>query len=272
MSTIYICPTPIGNLEDITLRVLRVLKEVDLIACEDTRTSKKLLDRYEIKKPLTSYHLHNYKEKIPYLIEKLNEGLCIAIISDAGMPGISDPGVEIIDSVIEAGHKLEVLPGPSASITALVASGLSNSRFTFVGFLSSKKSSRKKEMDDLKSHRETLIFYEAPHRIEEFLVDLKDAFGYRKIAICRELTKVFEEIIRTDTISAVEAFNLMEKRGEFVVIVEGSNEEEAKSDIVIEDELRKLVDSGMRKKAAVNYLVDKYNLNRNEVYSKSLEL
>lgn len=271
MSKIYICPTPIGNLEDMTLRAIRILKEVDLIACEDTRTSKKLLDRYEINNSLTSYHMHNYKEKIPYLINVLNEGKDIAIMSDAGMPGISDPGIEIIDSALEAGHEIEVLPGASASITALVSSGISGDRFTFIGFLPAKKSARQKEFTELKDHRETLIFYEAPHRIEEFLNDLNEVFGARRIAICRELTKLHEEVIRGSSEEILKNIETMEKRGEFVVVVEGAKEIEA-VEIDIAKELQILIDSGMRKKAAVNYLVEKHGLNKNEVYSISLEL
>lgn len=271
MSKIYICPTPIGNLEDITLRVLRTLREVDLIACEDTRTSRKLLNKYEITKDLTSYHMHNYKEKIPVLMEKLNEGLDIAIISDAGMPGISDPGIEIIETTLNSGHEVEVLPGPSASITALVASGLSSDRFTFIGFISPKSSSRIKELDELKEHKATLIFYEAPHRIKDFLVDVHEVFGDRKIAICRELTKLHEEVIRTTTTEVINILDTMETRGEFVIVIEGASEVKG-VEIDIRQELKVLIESGMRKKAAVNYLVDKYELNKNEVYKVSLEL
>ena len=186
---LYICPTPIGNLEDITLRTLRILGEVDLIACEDTRHSLRLLNHYEIKKPLTSYHEHNVRQKGPELIESLKVGKNIAIISDAGMPGISDPGQDIIRLAIEEDIDVVVLPGPTASITALVTSGLNTDKFVFEGFLSSKKRDRIKALEDISKERRTIIFYEAPHRIKESLTDMQKILGNRKVSIGRELTK-----------------------------------------------------------------------------------
>ena len=180
---LYICPTPIGNLEDITLRTIRILGEVDLIAAEDTRHTIKLLNHYDIKKPLTSYHEHNIKEKGSMLIEKLSLGQNIALVSDAGMPGISDPGEELIRQAIDEGIEVIGLPGPTASITALVISGLSTDKFIFEGFLSSKKGDRKKELEKIKEYRKTTIIYEAPHRLINLLEDMRDILGNRNLSI-----------------------------------------------------------------------------------------
>lgn len=270
MYKIYFCPTPIGNLEDITLRTLDVLNSVDIIACEDTRNSGKLLEKYNIKKKLISYHKFNYKKMIPNILDLLSEGKKLAVITDAGMPGISDPGTELIKVCIEEEIDFTVLPGPSASILALIISGLDTERFTFIGFLDSKTKRRKDELNELVNNKETLIFYEAPHRIKDFLEDLYKIFGNRKVAICRELTKLYEEIIRDDLKNIINNLDEITIKGEFVVVVEGKKEEDI--DIDIYEELRKLVDSGNSKKDAVKILVKKYGLNKNEVYEKSLEI
>ncbi|TJX13203.1 16S rRNA (cytidine(1402)-2'-O)-methyltransferase [Tissierella creatinini] len=268
---LYICPTPIGNLEDITLRTLRVLGEVDLIACEDTRHSLRLLNHYEIKKPLTSYHEHNIKQKGPELIRNLKEGKSIAIISDAGMPGISDPGQDIIRLAIDEKIDLVVLPGPTASITALVASGLNTDKFVFEGFIPSKKRDRIKALEDLEKERRTIIFYEAPHRVKESLSDMLNVLGNRRIAIGRELTKHYEEIFRGTFNQALDRFSEGQVKGEFVIIVEGNSFEEI-LEIDIIKELTKQIENGLTKKEAVKAVSEKYKLSKNEVYAESLKL
>ncbi|WFA08492.1 16S rRNA (cytidine(1402)-2'-O)-methyltransferase [Tissierella sp. Yu-01] len=268
---LYICPTPIGNLEDITLRTLRILGEVDLIACEDTRHSLKLLNHYEIKKPLTSYHEHNVKEKGPELIQKLIDGKNIAIITDAGMPGISDPGEDIIRLAIEEGIDVVGLPGPSASITALVVSGISTDKFAFEGFLPSKKRDRIKALEELINERRTIIFYESPHRIKDTLEDMLDKLGNRNIAIVRELTKIHEEIYRGDFQGALSKFSDIQVKGEFVIIVEGNKIVE-KVEVNIEEELIKHIESGMSKKDAIKRVVDEHKIPKNLVYAESLKL
>lgn len=268
---LYICPTPIGNLEDITLRTLRILGEVDLIACEDTRHSIKLLNHYEIKKPLTSYHEHNIKEKGPELIQKLLDGKNIAIITDAGMPGISDPGEDIIRLAIEEEIQVIGLPGPTASITALVVSGLSTDKFVFEGFLPSKKNQRLKTLEELSDEKRTIIFYESPHRLLNTLEGMLEKLGNRNIAIARELTKIYEEIYRGDFEGAIEKFSTDRIKGEFVIIVEG-NKEVKVIEINIQEELKKHIDQGMTKKDAIKKVVDEFNISKNEVYKESLKL
>ena len=270
---LYICPTPIGNLEDITIRTLKVLEEADIIAAEDTRHSLKLLNHYGIKKPLTSYHEHNEREKGRELIRQLLEGKNIAQISDAGMPGISDPGQTLIGLAIEEGIEVIVLPGATALITALVASGLSTRRFTFEGFLSSKKKERKDRLKFLQKDANTLIIYESPHRLKDTLKDILECLGNRKIAVIRELTKIYEEIFRSDIESAIERFEKDAPRGEFVLVVEGKTEDIGKEkEIDIERELLKYIAEGYTKKASVKIVTEKYNLPKNEVYKKSLEI
>lgn len=269
---LYICPTPIGNLEDITLRTLRTLKEVDLIAAEDTRHTIKLLNHYEIKKPLTSYHEHNIKEKGIELIESLKTGMSIALVSDAGMPGISDPGEDLIRLAIYEDIQIIVLPGPSASITALVASGLSTDKFAFEGFLSSKKKDRVQELKELKEEKRTLIIYESPHRLLASLGNMLDILGNRNIAIIRELTKLYEEIFRGTIEDGINKFTSQKIKGEFVLIIEGNQEENIELNINIEEELIKYVNQGLSKKESVNMVVKEFNLPKNEVYQKSLDL
>ncbi len=269
---LYICPTPIGNLEDITLRTLRILKEVDLIAAEDTRHTIKLLNHYEIKKPLTSYHEHNIKEKGRELIESLKTGMSIALVSDAGMPGISDPGEDLIRLAIYEDIQIIVLPGPSASITALVASGLSTDKFAFEGFLSSKKKDRVQELKELKEEKRTLIIYESPHRLLASLGNMLDILGNRNIAIIRELTKLYEEIFRGTIEDGINKFTSQKIKGEFVLIIEGNQEENIELNINIEKELIKYVNQGLSKKESVNMVVKEFNLPKNEVYQKSLDL
>jgi 16S rRNA (cytidine1402-2'-O)-methyltransferase len=222
--TLYIVPTPIGNLEDMTFRAVRILKEVDIIAAEDTRQTKKLLNHFEIHTPVISYHEHNKYTSGPQIVEQLKEGKSAALVSDAGMPGISDPGYELIVSALKEQCPVVPLPGANAALTALVASGLPTDHFYFFGFLERTKKEKKEQLELLKTVRETMIFYEAPHRLKETLAMMHEVFGNRRIAICRELTKRFEEFIRGTLREAVEWAETNEIRGEFCIIVEGAEE------------------------------------------------
>ena len=269
---LYICPTPIGNLEDITLRTLRILGEVDIIAAEDTRHSIKLLNHYEIKKPLTSYHKHNIREKGPELIQKLNEGQSIALISDAGMPGISDPGQDLIRLAIEEGISVVGLPGHTASILGLVVSGLNTDKFVFEGFLSSKKRDRIKELEGIKEEKRTIIFYESPHRILNFLRDCLEVLGDRKIALGRELTKHYEEVFRGTISESIEKFQSIPIKGEFVIIMEGNPLEEEIVQVDILESLKSYMEQGLSKKEAIKKLSLEKNIPKNQVYSESLKL
>lgn len=263
---IYFCPTPIGNLEDITIRTLNVLRSVDIICCEDTRNSIKLLNNFDIKKRLIAYHKFNERQKVDELIE-LSENNDIAIISDAGMPGISDPGFILIRELIDRDIEFEVLPGSTASILALLYSGFSTEHFFFYGFLDSKRSKRLKELENLKELKFPIIFYEAPHRILETLEDLKEVFGNRKISISRELTKMFEEHIR-GSIEEILAKDLTLK-GEFVIVVDGYEEEELEIDI--RAELERRVADGMKMSQAIKEVAKEFGLKKNDVYKVSLE-
>lgn len=263
---IYFCPTPIGNLEDITIRTLNVLRSVDIICCEDTRNSIKLLNNFDIKKRLIAYHKFNERQKVDELIE-LSENNDIAIISDAGMPGISDPGFILIRELIDRDIEFEVLPGSTASILALLYSGFSTEHFFFYGFLDSKRSKRLKELENLKELKFPIIFYEAPHRILETLEDLKEVFGNREISISRELTKMFEEHIR-GSIEEILAKDLTLK-GEFVIVVDGYEEEALEIDI--RAELERRVADGMKMSQAIKEVAKEFGLKKNDVYKVSLE-
>ncbi|MGB2706279.1 MAG: 16S rRNA (cytidine(1402)-2'-O)-methyltransferase [Candidatus Omnitrophota bacterium] len=222
--TLYIVSTPIGNLEDITLRAIRVLKEADFIAAEDTRRTRILLDRYGIKKKLISFYSYNKLIKKDRIVGLLKEGRNIALVSDAGTPGISDPGFSLIKSAIENTVPIEAIPGPTALITALVLSGKPTNKFVFEGFLPSKPSKRRKRLKFLKNEERTAIIYESSHRITRLLGDMLDIFGDREIALARELTKKFEEIRRDRTSALLEHFSEEKPRGEFIVVIGGSDE------------------------------------------------
>lgn len=269
--TLYICPTPIGNLEDITIRTIRILKEVDLIAAEDTRHTIRLLNHLDIKKPLTSYHEHNIKEKGVELIGKLNSGVNIALVSDAGMPGISDPGSDLVKLAIENAIPMVALPGATASITALVVSGLNTGKFIFEGFLSSKKTHRREELENIKAYKKTTIIYESPHRILSTLKDIEDILGDRKLSISRELTKKYEETFRGTASQAIEKFNQSRVRGEFVIVIEGRQEEDKPEEINIREALDKYINEGYSNKEAIKFVSDEYNLPKNLVYAESLK-
>ena len=273
---LYICPTPIGNLEDITYRTLRVLNEVDLIAAEDTRHSIKLLNHFEISKPLTSYHEHNKDSKGSYLINKLLEGENIALISDAGMPGISDPGEDIIREAIENNIEVEVLPGATAFVTALVGSGLDTKKFVFEGFLDRDKKIRKQQLENLKEESRTIIFYESPHRLKDTLKDMSKVLGNRKISINRELTKKYQEIIREDIDKSIEIFNERDIKGEFVLIVDGFDGEKTQKnnyDNLTEREyVIELINNGLDKKDAIKAVCKERKLKKDVVYKQVLDL
>lgn len=273
---LYICPTPIGNLEDMTYRTIRILNEVDLIAAEDTRHSIKLLNHFEISKPLTSYHEHNKDSKGGYLMNKLLEGENIALISDAGMPGISDPGEDIIKQAIEHNIDIEVLPGATASITALVGSGLETAKFAFEGFLDRDKKVRRNQLEELKEERRTIIFYESPHRLKDTLKDMLKVLGNRRIAVNREITKKYQEIIREDIETVINIFNEKEVKGEFVLIVEGFKGEKtvqnSYEDLTEREYVITLMENGMDKKDAIKTVCKDRKLKKDVVYKQVLDL
>ncbi len=274
---LYVCPTPIGNLEDITYRTLRVLNEVDLIAAEDTRHTIKLLNHFEINKTLTSYHEHNKLTKGPILIDKLLEGINIALVSDAGMPGISDPGQDLVAICIDHGIDIEVLPGASAFVIALVGSGLPSWKFVFEGFLDRDKKSKKKRLEEIRYEERTLIIYESPHRLKESLKFMEEILGDRKIAVCRELTKKHEEYMRSN-ISQVRAYyEDNDPRGEYILIIEGSNETrpDKKDSYDGLDErayVIKLMEEGLSKKDAIKMVARDRKLKKDIVYKEVLDL
>lgn len=271
---LYICPTPIGNLEDITLRTLKALEEVDLIAAEDTRHTLKLLNHYNIKKPLLSYHEHNKRSKGEILVNKLMEGAKIALVTDAGMPGISDPGEDIIKLCIKEGIEIIALPGATASILALVISGFSTSKFVFEGFLSNKQKDRIKELERLKSEERTTILYEAPHRLLALLKDMLDILGNRNISISRELTKIHEETFRGTIAEAIDKFNQVKPKGEFVIVLEGAEvvKEGLYEGISVKEHIRRLMEDGLSKKDAVRKVAEERNMPKNEVYKESIDI
>ncbi len=274
---LYLCPTPIGNLGDITLRTLDILKSVDLIAAEDTRVSAKLLNHFEIKAPTTSYYEHNKREKGSYLIEKLLSGLNVAVITDAGMPGISDPGEDLVKLCIENNIEVEALPGPCAFATALVASGLPTGRFSFEGFLTVNKKNRLSHLEAIKTDERTLIFYEAPHKLIATLRDMLATFGNRRIVLAREITKKFEEYRRTTLQDALVYYEETQPKGEFVLIIEGADTEEIKAEYLnslpsAEELLRKYSAEGMRAKELTRRVADELKQPRRDIYDLYLKI
>ncbi|WP_066825929.1 16S rRNA (cytidine(1402)-2'-O)-methyltransferase [Clostridium tepidiprofundi] len=276
---LYLVPTPIGNLKDITLRALEVLKSVDLIAAEDTRVTLKLLNHFQIKKPLISYHKYNENVKSENIIQRIKEGNNIALVTDAGTPGISDPGSVIVSKCIEEGIDFEVLPGASAFTTALVYSGLDTTKFLFRGFLPRENKYRIPVINELKDRRETLIFYEAPHRIISTLQFLYDNLGNREVALCRELTKLHEEIKRITLKDAIEYYNDNSPRGEYVIVVQGKSDYEIEKenmaeweDMSIKEHILKYMNEGLNKKEAVKKVAKDRNLPKKEIYKYSIEL
>ena len=279
MGKIYLVPTPIGNLGDITLRALEVLKSVDLIAAEDTRQSLKLLNHFNIKKSLISYHKHNEQGKSEELIDRVRNGENIAVISDAGTPGISDPGGIVLKKCIENGIDVEVLPGATAFTTAIIYSGLDTSAFIFRGFLPRENKEKKEFVESLKDRRETIIFYESPYRVIDTLTFLKENFGNRNIAVCRELTKLHEEIYRGSLEEAICYFNDNIPKGEFVLVLQGKSLEEIRNenvakweDMSIKDHIIYFINQGMSKKDAIKQVSKDRELPKSEVYKQSIEI
>lgn len=274
---LYLCATPIGNLEDITYRVVRVLQEVDLIAAEDTRNSIKLLNHFEIKTPMTSYHEHNKFEKGHRLVEKMQEGINIALITDAGTPGISDPGEELVKMCYEAGIEVTSLPGAAACITALTLSGLSTRRFAFEAFLPTDKKEKQAVLKELEDETRTIILYEAPHRLVRTLEELNAALGNRRITICRELTKKHETAFATTIEEAIAHYEENEPKGECVLVVEGRSREELRKEevsrweeISIEEHMEVYTNQGMDKKEAMKQVAKDRGISKREVYQKLL--
>jgi len=273
MSKIYVCPTPLGNLQDMTFRVIDILKKVDFIAAEDTRHSIKLLNHFDINTKMISYHEHNENSRSEEIISRVKNGEDCALISDAGMPGISDPGQILIKKALDEEIQVEVLSGGSAFLLALVASGFNTDRFVFEGFLPRKSGEKIEKLKELKEERRTLIIYEAPHRIIKTLKDIEEVFGNREISISREITKKFEEQIRGDILQVINKLSKATVRGEFVVVIRGyQGIIEEKEEISIEDQLKIFLQEGYSKKEAVKLTVKKLNVRRNEAYQKSLEI
>ncbi len=270
MPTLYIVATPIGNLEDVTLRALRILREVKLIAAEDTRTTRKLLARYKIKTPLTSYHEHTKQNKMDYILERLKED-DVALVSEAGMPGVSDPGYELIRAAYERGIAVVPVPGPSAIITALAVSGLPTEHFTYIGFLPNRANARRQMLESIAHEKATVIAFEAPHRLSASLNDILSILGDRNIAVCRELTKLHEEIFRGTVSEAIKYF--VQPRGEFTLVIAG-RQEKMKPELTkeIEKRLHYMYLSGMPAKKATAKLAEETGLTRRELYRAWLTL
>lgn len=271
---LYLVATPIGNLEDITLRALRILKEVDLIAAEDTRHTLKLLNHFEISKSLTSYFEHNKIEKGNNLIRQLLEGKNIALVSDAGSPGISDPGEDLVRLALQNGIDVTMIPGPVAAITGLVISGQPTGRFVFEGFLPMNKKFRKERILSVKNEVRTLVFYEAPHKLLCTLKDLYETLGDRNIALARELTKKFEQVIRCTISQAIEKYSSEAPKGEFVLVVEGANEELLQEetrrqwdDLSLEEHVKYYMEQGLDKKDSIKKVASDRDVSKRDVYN-----
>ena len=271
-ATLYVVATPIGNLEDITLRAIRILKEADLIAAEDTRHTLKLLNHFEISKPLISYHRHNEGVKSDVLIEKLKEGKNIALVSDAGTPGICDPGEEIIKKCIELEINVVPIPGACAMINSLICSGIDTKEFAFLGFLPLNKKLRKNKLDEIEKSHKTIIIYEAPHKLETTLKDLKQVLNEdRKIVLAREITKIHEEFIRGNIDDLIE--KIQDIKGEIVLIIEGDSdisEENELNNLSIEEHYKFYENQGFSKKDIIKKIAKDRNVSKNEVYQKFL--
>lgn len=275
---LYVCATPIGNLEDITLRVIRTLKEADLIAAEDTRNTIKLLNHFDIKTPMTSYHEHNRIEKAAWLVERMEEGLNVALVTDAGTPAISDPGEELVRQCLDAGIAVTSLPGPSACITALSMCGLPSRRFCFEAFLPADKKERRQVLGELRDETRTIVLYEAPHRMLRTLEELYEALGDRDISICRELTKVHEEVIRLTLAQAVEQYRTDPQKGEHVIVIRGKSEQELLQeqslvwqDMPVAEHVEMYVSRGTDKKEAMRLAAKDRGISKREIYQALLQ-
>lgn len=264
--TLYLVPTPIGNLDDMTFRSIKILNSVDTIFCEDTRVSRKILNHFEIDKSLQSYHEHNKEVSGQKILALLDDNKDVALISDAGMPIISDPGYEIVKDVVKNDYHVVALPGANAALTALITSGITPQPFTFYGFLSNKKGKREKELESLKHKNETLIFYESPHRITDTLKIMKGVLGDRQIALAREITKKFEEIIRGSISQVIEVSDNL--KGEMVLIVEGNIKEESYDHLTIIEHINMYIKEGKTDKEAIKQVAKDRKLAKNEVYKE----
>ena len=277
--TLYLCATPIGNLEDITFRVLRTLKEVDIIAAEDTRNSIKLLNHFDIKTPMTSYHEYTKVEKARTLVDKMLKGASVAVITDAGTPGISDPGEELVRQCHEAGIRVTSLPGPAACVTALTMSGLPTRRFCFEAFLPYDKKERKEVLSELASETKTIIIYEAPHRLKATLAELSDILGAdRRLSVCKELTKRYENVFLTTFEEACEYYDNNEPKGEYVLVIQGKSREIIKQEEVktweamtIEEHMKVYTDKGMDKKEAMKVVAKDRGVSKRDIYNELLK-
>lgn len=274
---LYLCATPIGNLEDITFRVIRTLKEADVIAAEDTRNSIKLLNHFEIKTPLTSYHEFNKYDKAKVLVNRMLEGKNVALITDAGTPGISDPGEELVKQCYEAGIEVTSLPGAAACITALTLSGLSTRRFAFEAFLPSDKKEKAAILEELKTETRTIIIYEAPHRLKKTIAELFSALGNRRMTVVKELTKLHENVFLTSFLEALAYYEENEPRGEFVLVIEGKKIKELKkekeasfNEMDINEHMKLYMDKGMDKKEAMKAVAVDRGIPKREVYKMLL--
>lgn len=274
---LYLCATPIGNLEDITFRVLNTLKEVDLIAAEDTRNSIKLLNHFEIKTPMTSYHEYNKIEKAHQLVEKMRAGQNIALITDAGTPGISDPGEDLVRICYENGIEVTSLPGAAACITALTLSGLPTRRFCFEAFLPKDKKERNLILESLKTETRTIILYEAPHHLKKTLAELFETLGDRKISLCRELTKRYETILPTTLKDAISYYEENEPRGEYVLVLEGRSQQELIEEsrqvfdaMTIEEHMVHYENQGIPRKEAMKLVAKDRGVSKRDIYSALL--
>lgn len=275
---LYLCATPIGNLEDITLRVLRTLKEVDLIAAEDTRNSIRLLNHFEIRTPMTSYHEYNKIDKGRMLVEKMLEGQNIALITDAGTPGISDPGEELTAMCYDAGIEVTSLPGPAACVTALTLSGLPTRRFAFEAFLPSDKKERKAILEELRSETRTILIYEAPHRLVRTLEELLEILGDRRITLCRELTKKHETAFRTTIRGLLDFYREEKPLGECVMVIEGKKREELRreeqaswEEISIEEHMTRYLEEGNSQKESMKLVARDRGVSKRDIYQYLLE-
>ncbi len=273
---LYICGTPIGNLSDITLRAIETLKKVDLIAAEDTRRSSKLLNKYNINTPLISYHEHNEKKRSGELIKKMMDGQKIALISDAGMPGISDPGQELIFRAIKKNLPVIPVPGPTAVISALVCSGLSIERFVFEGFLPRKGDKRQQILQDITKQEKTVVFYESPYRLKETLEELQPLLKDREIAVIRELTKIYEEKIYGTCENILKKIKTKDIKGEIVVVVEGReksiNEKEGWENLSLLEHVELFMENGYTKKEAIKKVARERNISRRKVYKEAISI
>lgn len=274
VGTLYLVPTPIGNLEDMTFRGVKTLQTVDLIASEDTRNTQKLLNHFEVKVPQKSLHEHNYNERIPELLDFLESGKSIAQVSDAGMPSISDPGHELVVACIERNIPVVSLPGATAGMTALIASGLLPQPFFFYGFLQRKRSVQKKELEDLKNQMATLIFYESPHRVKETLKNISEVLGNREVVICRELTKLYEEYLRGTVEELIEYLSEHSLKGECCLLVSGATEivEEEIFEGSLKEQVEVLIAEGTVSKEAIKMVAKRHGLKKQDVYKEYHEL